>query len=52
MQDGECALLLASDEGHLAVVNALIDAKAKPDIQNVEGDTALQLASAQVYLRM
>ena len=42
---GITALMLASFEGHLDIVQILLQAKAIPDLQNETGDTALLLAA-------
>lgn len=43
-KDGVTALLLAAQNGHLEVVNVLLEAKADPNIADADGDTALLLA--------
>ncbi|GIK87780.1 MAG: hypothetical protein BroJett026_32610 [Betaproteobacteria bacterium] len=43
--DGWPVLVVASREGNLRTVEALLDAGAKPDVRNPFGDTALMLAS-------
>ena len=44
---GWTALMYASLEGHLDVVQILLQAKAIPDLQNKNGDTVLLLAAAK-----
>ena len=43
--NGCTALMFASFEGHLDIVQILLQAKAIPDLQNETGDTALLLAA-------
>ena len=43
--NGTTALMSASFEGHLDIVQILLQAKAKPDLQDEIGDTALLLAA-------
>ena len=46
-QNGASALHNAASGGHLAVVHALLAAKADRDIQNSNGNTALHLAASR-----
>lgn len=43
-QDGDTALMIASRNGRLGVVRALIDEGANLDTQNINGKTALMIA--------
>ena len=45
--NGWTALMLASSEGHLDIVQILLQAKAIPDLQNKNGDTVLLIAAAK-----
>jgi ankyrin repeat protein len=52
-KDGDTALILASEEGHLDIVNLLLEMNAKLDIQATEGgNTALICASAEGHLEI
>ena len=46
---GWTALMFASSKGHLDVVQILLQAKAKPDLQNETGATALLIAAEKGY---
>ena len=45
--NGTTALIFASFEGHLDIVQILLQAEAIPDLQNETGDTALLLAATK-----
>ena len=45
--NGWTALMCASSEGHLDIVQILLQAKAIPDLQNKNGDTVLLIAAAK-----
>ena len=47
---GMTALMFASFEGHVDIVQILLQAKANPDLQNETGATALLLASMKGHL--
>ena len=47
--NGMTALMIAIMEGHLDIVQILLQAKAKPDVQNEIGATALLLAAWKGY---
>ena len=49
LQDGVTALNMASQKGHTAVVKLLLEAKAKPDLQN-KVTFAVVACSAIVHL--
>ena len=49
LQDGVPALNMASENGHTAVVKLLLEAKAKPDLQN-KVTFAVVACSAIVHL--
>ena len=46
---GWTALMFASDNGHSEIVQLLLNAKAKPDLQSDYGKTALHLAALKGY---
>jgi uncharacterized protein len=47
--DTAMAVLMASVLGHLEVVQALLDAKADPNVRAFNGGTALMAASGKGY---
>ena len=50
LQDGGTALLMASQNGHIAVVKLLLEAKAKPDVPNKVMFTAVAFDGVLVAL--
>ena len=50
--NGDTALMIASNLGHLKIVQLLLKKNAKLDIKNKRGDTALTCASAEGHLEV
>ena len=50
LQDGGTALFMASQNGHIAVVKLLLEAKAKPDVPNKVMFTAVAFDGVLVVL--
>lgn len=49
-QTGQTALMLAASRDHRETVRMLLEAKADPNIQDLDGSTALMCASEHGYI--